>query len=117
MASLLYSEEETITRDIVLSADVVVNVVNAVHLEQDLFLTQQIIDMGIPLIVVLNMVDDAEREGIQINIPLLEKTLGVPVVPMIAQRGVGLADLKKKIKFAMTGSKKYTRPLIGRKLY
>jgi ferrous iron transport protein B len=60
-----YSEEETITRDIVLSADVVVNVVNAVHLEQDLFLTQQIIDMGIPLIVVLNMVDDAEREGIQ----------------------------------------------------
>ena len=98
-----YSEEETITRDIVLSADVVINVVNAVHLEQDLFLTQQIIDMGIPLVVVLNMIDDAKREGIQINIPLLEKMLGVPVVSMIAESGVGVADLKKKIKFAMTG--------------
>jgi ferrous iron transport protein B len=98
-----YSEEETITRDIVLSADIVINVVNAVHLEQDLFLTQQIIDMGIPLVMVLNMIDDAEREGIQINIPLLEKILGVPVVSMIAESGVGMSDLQKKIKFAMRG--------------
>lgn len=99
-----FSEEEMITRDIILSADLVINVVNAVHLEQDLFLTQQIIDMGIPMVVVLNMFDDAEREGIKINIPLLEKMLGVPVISMIAERGVGIADLRKKLKSARTGN-------------
>ncbi|MFX4261400.1 ferrous iron transport protein B [Pelotomaculum propionicicum] len=98
------SEEETVTRDIILSADTVVDVVNAVHLEQDLFLTLQIIDMGIPLIVVLNMIDDARREGIKINIPLLEKMLGVPVVSMAAESGIGLADLKRKLKSARTGN-------------
>lgn len=98
------SDEETVTRDIVLSADIVVNVANAVHLEQDLFLTQQIIDMGIPLIVVLNMIDDADSEGIKINVPLLEKMLGVPVVSMAAESGIGVADLKRKLKAARPGN-------------
>lgn len=98
-----FSEEEKITRDIILSADIVVNVVNAVHLEQDLFLTQQLIDMGVPLIVVLNMIDDAEREGIKINTPLLERMLGVPVVSMEAERGIGMDDLRKRLKSARPG--------------
>lgn len=98
------SEEERITRDIILSADVVVNVVNAVHLEQDLFLTLQIIDMGIPMVVALNMVDEAAREGLKINKPLLEKLLGVPVVSMVAERGVGIDELKRKIESARQGS-------------
>ncbi len=99
-----FSEEETIARDIILSADIIINVVNAVHLEQDLFLTLQIIDMGMPVIVVLNMIDDAGREGIEINIPLLEKILGVTVIPMVAERGIGLDDLKKKLKSARAGN-------------
>lgn len=99
-----FSEEEKITRDIILSADIVINVVNAVHLEQDLFLTQHIIDMGVPMILVLNMIDDAKREGIKINIPLLEKMLGVPVISMIAERGVGIADLRRKLKTARPGN-------------
>lgn len=98
-----FSEEETIARDIILSADIIINVVNAVHLEQDLFLTLQIIDMGSPLIVALNMIDDAEREGIEINIPLLEKMLGVTIIPMVAERGTGLADLKNNLKSARVG--------------
>lgn len=98
-----FSEEETIARDIILASDIVVNVVNAVHLEQDLFLTLQIIEMGIPLIVALNMIDEAEREGIDVNISRLERDLGVTVVPMVAERGIGLADLKKKLKSARTG--------------
>ncbi len=98
------SDEETIARDIILSADIVVNVANAVHLEQDLFLTLQIIDMGIPLIVVLNMIDDADSEGIKINVPLLEKMLGVPVVSMAAESGIGVDDLKRKLKAARPGN-------------
>lgn len=108
-----FSEEEKITRDIILSADIVVNVVNAVHLEQDLFLTQQLIDMGVPLIVVLNMIDDAEREGIKINTPLLERMLGVPVVSMEAERGIGMDDLRKRLKSARPGN---TTPSLLEKL-
>ncbi len=99
-----FTEEETIARDIILAADIVVNVVNAVHLEQDLFLTLQVIDMGIPLIVALNMIDEAKREGIEIDIPLLENILGVAVIPVEAERGTGLADLKNKLKSARIGN-------------
>ncbi|MCL6634465.1 MAG: ferrous iron transport protein B [Peptococcaceae bacterium] len=97
------NEEEKITRDIILAADIVVNVVDAVHLERDLFLTLQIIDMGVPLVVALNMVDEAAREGLKIDVPLLEKLLGVPVVSTVAVRGAGLEELKRKLALARPG--------------
>ena len=58
-----FNDEETVARDIVLEADVILNVVDAVHLERDLFLTQQVIDLGIPVVVALNMVDEAQARG------------------------------------------------------
>lgn len=61
-----FNDEERIARDIILSADLVLNVVSAAHLERDLFLTQQIIDTGVPVIVALNMMDDAKRMGIEV---------------------------------------------------
>ncbi len=97
------SEEEKITRDIILAADVLVNVVNAVHLEQDLFLTLQIIDMGVPMVLALNLVDEADREGLEINASLLEKLLDVPVVSMAAEHGVGIDELRRKINLARPG--------------
>ena len=56
-----FNDEETVARDIVMEADVILNVVDAVHLERDLFLTQQVIDMGIPVVVALNMVGRGRR--------------------------------------------------------
>lgn len=98
-----FSEEEKITRDILLAADIVINVVDAVNLERDLFLTQQIIDMGLPVVVALNMVDEAVREGLKIKVSSLEKLLGVPVVPMVAVNNTGVAELKRKIYYARPG--------------
>jgi len=98
-----FSEEEKITRDVVLAADVVINVINSVHLAQDLFLTLQIIDMGIPVVVVLNMMDEAEEEGLKINVSLLEELLGVPVFSAVAVRNIGIGELKKKIYVARPG--------------
>ena len=98
-----FTKEEGITRDIVLAADLVVNVVDAVHLERDLFLTLQVIDMGIPMVVALNMVDDAARKGLKINVDLLEKLLGVPVVSTAVIHNVGIEELKEKIRFARPG--------------
>lgn len=79
-----FNDEERIARDIILSADVVINVVNAVHLERDLFLTRQIIDTGVPVVVALNMVDEAQKQGLSIDTDLLADLLGVPVIPTVA---------------------------------
>ncbi|HWJ03844.1 MAG TPA: FeoB small GTPase domain-containing protein, partial [Verrucomicrobiae bacterium] len=62
-----FNDEERVARDVILDADVIINVVSALHLERDLFLTQQIIDMGKKMVVALNMVDEAKAQGISID--------------------------------------------------
>lgn len=98
-----FNDEERIARDIILGADVVVNIVDAVHLERDLFLTQQVIDTGVPVVVALNMVDEAQRQGRKVNVDLLSDLLGVPVIPTVATRKTGLEELKAGIEMARSG--------------
>lgn len=108
-----FNDEERVTRDIVLEADLVVNIVNAVHLERDLFLTEQLIDLGIPLVVALNMMDEAQRNGLNIDVQALSQELGVPIVPTVATAGKGLAELKSAISTARVGA---TNPLLAKRL-
>lgn len=98
-----FNDEEKIARDIILSADVVINIVDAVHMERDLFLTQQVIDTGVPVLVALNMLDEAEKQGRKIDVDLLSDLLGVPVVPTVAIEKKGLEELKAKIDCARPG--------------
>lgn len=98
-----FNDEERVARDIILSGDVVVNVVDAVHLERDLFLTLQLIDMGKRMIVALNMADEARRRGVGVDRDLLEDLLGVPVIETVAVSGEGLEELKSRITQARTG--------------
>ena len=98
-----FNDEERIARDIILSADIVINVVNAQHLERDLFLTQQIIDTGVPMVVALNMMDEVERSGLAIDLLKLEKMLGVPVIPTIAMKRQGLEDVTDALVRARKG--------------
>lgn len=100
-----FNDEESVARDIILYADVVLNVVDAVHLERDLFLTQQIIDMGKPVVVALNMMDDVKRNGLEIDIDLLSQELGVEVIPTTAIKGEGLSQVKKAIVRARCGNR------------
>ncbi|MGM0370278.1 MAG: FeoB small GTPase domain-containing protein, partial [Bacillota bacterium] len=99
-----FNDEEIVARDVIASADVVVNIVDAVHLERDLFLTQQIIDMGIPVVVALNMMDEAEKQGLNIDIDKLSADLGVPVIPTVATEGQGLAEVKAAVADAEVGN-------------
>lgn len=92
-----FSEEERIAKNIVLDGDVVVNVVDATHLDRDLFLTLQLLDMGVPTVVALNMMDEAEADGIGVDVDRLEALLGVPVVPTVAVNGEGIDDLTERI--------------------
>ena len=77
--------------------DVVLVVVDAVHLERNLFLTGQVIELGIPVVVALNQFDVAEAEGIRIDVPELIHELGVPVIPTVAKRSEGLEPLKRAL--------------------
>ncbi|MEN8005861.1 MAG: ferrous iron transport protein B [Candidatus Krumholzibacteriota bacterium] len=90
-----FSEEELVARDYLLNSapDVVVNVVDAANLERNLFLTTELLEIGRPLVLVLNMADVARDRGLQIDAARLAENLGVPVVPAIGNRGVGMDDL------------------------
>lgn len=90
-----YSLEELVARNFVVEErpDVVVNVVDASNLERNLYLTVQFMEIGVPLIIVLNMVDLAESRGLKINIDKLSELLGVPVVPAVATKGKGIKEL------------------------
>jgi ferrous iron transport protein B len=99
-----YNEEEQIAREIITGADMVINVVDAVHLERDLFLTQQIIDAGIPLLVALNMMDEAQARGLAIDTEKLAGMLGVPVIPTVATKGRGLPEVARSLANAVSGN-------------
>ena len=92
-----FNDEEKVTRDSIIYSDLVLNVVDAVHLERDLFLTQQIIDMGKPVVVALNMYDEVKKANIHIDVDALSKLLGVDVVPCSATKGMGLDEIKKSL--------------------
>lgn len=98
-----FNDEETVARDIVMEADVIINVVDAVHLERDLFLTQQVIDMGIPVVVALNMVDEAEARGVAVDAGELSRLLDVPVIPTVAIHRRGFDDVREALEAARRG--------------
>jgi ferrous iron transport protein B len=98
-----FNEEETVARDVILLAGTVVNVVDAVHLERDLFLTLQLADMGVPMVVALNLADEARRAGVAIDTELLSEELGVPVVETVATEGRGIAELWEAVGHARPG--------------
>ncbi|CAN5889024.1 ferrous iron transport protein B [soil metagenome] len=77
--------------------DVVVVTVDASNLKRNLLLFTQLADLGLPLVLALNMVDVARQEGVELNLKQLQRDLGVPVVPINARRGEGIADLKKAL--------------------
>ncbi len=99
-----FSEEEFVAEKAILSGDKIINVVSALSLERDLFLTQQIIDYQKPMIVVLNQMDEAENKGLRIDVPLLQALLGVPVIPTVAVTGKGMSDILPQLTKAALGN-------------
>ncbi|THF63255.1 Fe(2+) transporter permease subunit FeoB [Pseudothauera rhizosphaerae] len=93
------SLDEKLARDYVhaAEADLVVNIVDASNLERNLYLTTQLAEMRVPLLVVLNMTDVAESKGMQVDAEALARKLGCPVVPVVASEGTGIDALKAAI--------------------
>ncbi len=93
-----YSVEEIVSRDFLTSRrpDVVINIVDASNLERNLYLTTQFLEMGVPLVIALNMIDVAKDRGIEVRAEKLEEQLGIPVVPIIARSGAGVEELIRR---------------------
>jgi ferrous iron transport protein B len=93
------SEDERVSRDYLLSgqAELVVNILDATNLERNLYLTTQLLEMGIPVLAVVNMMDLAETQGVAIDLAQLEKRLGCPVAGISATQKQGLDRAKEAI--------------------
>jgi ferrous iron transport protein B len=99
-----FNDEERVARDIILEADIVLNVVDAVHLERDLFLTLQLIDMGKQVAICMNMMDEAEARGLTIDIEALSNRLGVPILPTTATRKTNFEKIEAHAAQACRGN-------------
>ena len=93
-----YSLEEIVSRQYIAveRPDLVINVVDASVLERNLFFTLQLVELETPLILALNQVDIAKKKGIEIDVEKLEKLLGVPVIPTVAIKGIGIFQLLER---------------------
>ena len=94
-----YSPEELFVRSHILSKrpDIVVNVIDASNLERNLFLTTQLIDMNIKVVIALNMYDELSQKSVRFDYKHLEEMIGVPIVPTVASKGKGIKELFDRI--------------------
>ncbi|MEE9911305.1 MAG: ferrous iron transport protein B [Deltaproteobacteria bacterium] len=94
-----FSEEERVTRDFIITQkpDLVVLVLNAAALERSLYLLSEVLLLARPVIVAINMLDVAEKQGTQIDTQALQDSLGIPVIPMVAKRNSGIKELVEQI--------------------
>jgi ferrous iron transport protein B len=102
------NKAEEVAVEMLKDGDVVIDVVDATNLERNLSLTLQLIERQIPLIVALNMSDDARHRGINIDASRLEELLGVPVIPTVGTTGQGMRQLVDSIPRATIAEIKYT---------
>ncbi|MDD5440252.1 MAG: ferrous iron transport protein B [Candidatus Omnitrophica bacterium] len=93
-----FSMEELVARDFIIKEDpdVVINVIDSTNLERNLYLTTQLIELGVKAVVALNMSDEAKHKGIIIDIRKLGELLGMPVVETVGTRGIGIQDLLRE---------------------
>ena len=112
-----YSPEEAVCRDYLLEggADAVINIVDATCLERGLYLTLQLLELGVPVVLALNMIDEVERRGGAIDTAALEAGLGIPVVAVCASRGQNLTTLAARaVDAAARGSAPPSPAVYGR---
>ena len=97
-----YSEDEMVALDYILSGEpgVIIDVVDAGNIERNLYLTTQILEAGGNIVIALNMLDEARRQNIRIDIPALARRLGVPVVPTVARLQQGMKELVDAVREA-----------------
>jgi ferrous iron transport protein B len=90
-----YTQEEIVTRDYILNQkpDGIINIVDATNIERNLYLTLQLLELRVPMVLALNMMDEVRANGGTIDVQKLSDDLGIPVVPITAAKGEGVSEL------------------------
>ncbi len=90
-----YSSEEIVTRNFILNEkpDGIINIIDATNIERNMFLTMQLIELDVPMVIALNMMDEVNESGGSIDVNGLEAELGVPVIPVSASKNQGIQEL------------------------
>ncbi len=106
-----YTNEEIVTRDFILNEkpDGIINIVDATNIERNLYLTLQLLEMHIPMVLALNMMDEVRNNGGSIDFEGMSKELGIPVIPISAAKDEGIEDL---IKCIVHTAKKRQYPIV-----
>lgn len=106
-----YSTEEIVTRDFVLNEkpDGIINIIDATNIERNLYLTLQLLELGIPMVLALNMMDEVRGNGGTVNIKLFSSLLGVPAIPISAAKNEGISEL---VKTAVATAKGRVKPKV-----
>ena len=104
-----YTSEEIVTRDFLLKQkpDGIINIADATNIERNLYLTLQLIELQIPMVLALNMMDEVQANNGSIDIQLLEETLGIPVIPISAAKKQGISEL---VEEAINTAENHKRP-------
>lgn len=102
-----YTSEEVVTRDFILKEHPtgIINIVDATNLERNLYLSLQLMELGIPMVIALNMMDEVRASGNVIHVELLSQKLGIPIVPISAGKNEGIGDLSEVVKKMMIEQK------------
>jgi len=102
------SRAEEVAVEMLKDGDIVINIVDATNLERNLYLTLQLLEKKVPVIVALNLSDEAKHKGITIDVKKLEKLLNVPAVPTVATTGEGIKKLVSRLSKAKAHAYKHT---------
>ncbi len=106
-----YTLEEVVARNYIISEhpDAIINIIDGTNIERNLYLTTQVIELGIPVVLAVNMMDLVEKSGDKINTKALSKSLGCDVVEISAMKGTGIDELSKKAVAAANSKKAVSR--------
>lgn len=106
-----YTMEEIVTRDFILNGkpDGIINIVDATNIERNLYLTLQLLELRVPMVLALNMMDEVRANGGTVDVGKLERELGIPVVPISAAKGEGVSELVAK---AVCAAKDHSLPRV-----
>lgn len=90
-----YTQEEIVTRDFILDGrpDGIINIIDATNIERNLYLSLQLLELHIPMVIALNMMDEVRANGGSVDVKLMSEKLGVPVIPISAAKGEGVSEL------------------------
>ena len=106
-----YTQEEIVTRDFILNQkpDGIINIVDATNIERNLYLTLQLLELCVPMVLALNMMDEVNANGGTVDIAKMSEMLGIPVIPISASRGDGVSELIDK---AVSTAKNKQKPKV-----